>query len=599
MRIRAAALNPVELHIWNGHFFDGPPRPPYVIGLEGVGVVEEGERLAPGTRVRVEYVHPGYGRDGAVAEYAVVPEEPDASDRASQASVAPIGDELDDTEAAALGVPVFTALMCLERAQRAGASLDGAHVLVTGATGAVGLVAVQLAKLMGAARVVAAGRNRERLERARSLGADATVELGDGRAAELATASRRPPTGASTSALDPLWGEPARAAIDALTRDGVYVSFGQAASPLAELSGIPMRNRRVTRGRPLGRVGHAAGAPGGAGARPRARASGAAPADARHRGARARGDRGRLGAALAVRRPEARGQAVTTSAETLPYPRFSDAEMARRRDALAAELEAAEAAHARAVRREQGRPGRRLAHALAGHPRGAVRVHPRRARPAARELLQPHPERGADRHRGGGALGGAEADGHGDRGARAPRRPRRARGGDRAARLQALRGALASSPRRSRSTTPTRACGCASRPRSSTGSAVGCEFTDDAVRAVHEQAGPGTDERELGNLAERAYVGRGGTTHIHYFGQPSVPAQWPAARTLERGDVLTCEISASYWDYTGQLLRTFAVADEPAPLYRELHDVADAAFDALFAQVRPGATAADLVEASA
>src|SRR5918993_3625249 len=176
VRVHAAALNPVELHIWNGHFCDGPPRPPYVIGLEGVGVVEEGDRLAPGTRVRVEFVHPGYGRDGALAELTVAPEEPDASDRASQASVAPIGDELDDTAAAALGVPVFTALMCVERAQRVGASLGGAHVLVTGATGAVGLVAVQLAKLMGAARVVAAGRNRERLERALSLGADATVE---------------------------------------------------------------------------------------------------------------------------------------------------------------------------------------------------------------------------------------------------------------------------------------------------------------------------------------------------------------------------------------------------------------------------------------
>jgi Xaa-Pro dipeptidase len=127
---------------------------------------------------------------------------------------------------------------------------------------------------------------------------------------------------------------------------------------------------------------------------------------------------------------------------------------------------------------------------------------------------------------------------------------------------------------------------------------VGCGFTDDAVRAVHEGAGPGTDERELGNLAERAYVGRGGTTHIHYFGA-GVPAQWPAARSLERGDVLACEISASYWDYTGQLLRTFAVADDPPPLYRELHDVADAAFDALFERVRPGATAEQLVEASA
>jgi NADPH:quinone reductase-like Zn-dependent oxidoreductase len=267
VRIHAAALNPVELHIWNGHFFDGPPRPPYVIGLEGVGVVEEGDRFAAGTRVRVEYVHPGYGRDGAVAQYAVAPEEPDASDRASQASVAPIGDGLGDVEAAALGVPVFTALMCLERAQKAGASLEGAHVLVTGATGAVGLIAVQLAKLMGAARVVAAGRNAERLERARELGADATVELGGGAgsgvpeaAAQGASTATAPASGAPALrdrfaeaaggrldiALDPLWGEPARAAVDALTRDGVYVSFGQAASPVAELSGIPLRNRRVT-----------------------------------------------------------------------------------------------------------------------------------------------------------------------------------------------------------------------------------------------------------------------------------------------------------------------------------------------------------------
>jgi NADPH:quinone reductase len=247
VRIHAAALNPVELHIWNGHFFDGPPHPPYVIGLEGVGVVEEGERLAPGTRVRVEFVHPGYGRDGAVAEYAVAPEEPDATDRASQASVSPVGDELGDTEAAALGVPVFTALMCLERAEAAGASLAGAHVLVTGATGAVGAIAVQLAKLLGATRVVAAGRNPERLERARSLGADATVQLEDGVGAEeLRDRFSEAAAGRLDVALDPLWGESARAAIDALTRDGVYVSFGQAVSAAAELSGIPLRNRRVT-----------------------------------------------------------------------------------------------------------------------------------------------------------------------------------------------------------------------------------------------------------------------------------------------------------------------------------------------------------------
>jgi NADPH2:quinone reductase len=180
--------------------------------------------------------------------------------------VAPIADSLDDVSAAALGVPVFTALMCLDRAQQAGATLEGAHVLVLGATGAVGLVAVQLAKLMGAAWVVAAGRNPERLERAGELGADATVELGEADAPRPGGGAPRPGGAAAPHeaaaalrdrfaeaargrldvVLDPLWGEPARAAIESLTRDGVYVSFGQAASPLAELSGIPLRNRRVT-----------------------------------------------------------------------------------------------------------------------------------------------------------------------------------------------------------------------------------------------------------------------------------------------------------------------------------------------------------------
>jgi Xaa-Pro dipeptidase len=134
---------------------------------------------------------------------------------------------------------------------------------------------------------------------------------------------------------------------------------------------------------------------------------------------------------------------------------------------------------------------------------------------------------------------------------------------------------------------------------------VGASLTDRAVRALQEEAGPGVDERELGNIAERAYVGRGGTTHIHYFGatgmdapELSVPAQWPAARALRRGDALSCEVSASFWDYTGQLLRTFAVGAEPTPLYRELHDVADAAFDAIVQRLRPGATAAEVVDAS-
>jgi Xaa-Pro aminopeptidase len=125
------------------------------------------------------------------------------------------------------------------------------------------------------------------------------------------------------------------------------------------------------------------------------------------------------------------------------------------------------------------------------------------------------------------------------------------------------------------------------------------------MRALHTRARPGTSEQELGDIVERAYVGRGGATHIHYFGVTSmaspelgVPAQWPSTRVLEAGDALTCELSASFWDHPGQLLRTFTVAAGPTSLFRELHEVAEAAFDAIIRRLRPGATAAELVDAA-
>jgi NADPH:quinone reductase len=243
VRMATATLSPVDLHIAAGRFFDGPPAPPYAPGIEGVGMVEAGERLSPGTRVRVEFVHPGYGRNGTLAEYAVVPEEADGSRRESQAQAFPIPDELDDVAGAALGASAYTALWVLERAAEAGARLEGAHVLVVGATGSVGQIAVQLARLMGAARVVAAGRSSARLERALALGADAAVELDGERLSERFVEAAG---GRLDVALEPLWGEPARAALEALSPGGVLVNFGQVAATMAELPSLPLRNRRVS-----------------------------------------------------------------------------------------------------------------------------------------------------------------------------------------------------------------------------------------------------------------------------------------------------------------------------------------------------------------
>jgi Xaa-Pro dipeptidase len=296
---------------------------------------------------------------------------------------------------------------------------------------------------------------------------------------------------------------------------------------------------------------------------------------------------------------------VTSSTEGLPYPRFSDAEMARRREALAAELEAAGAAHAVLYGANKAGPAVGW---LTRWPvtREALCVFT----PGERDLLLvnfynhvPNAQRIASE---------ADVSWAGPK-PMASAIEELERRGARGGRVGVI-GPLGYRPYAALAefASPVALDDSYTRLRTRKSAEeldwlrVGCGFTDSAVRAVHEQAGAGTDERELGNLAERSYVGRGGTTHIHYFGatpmsEPaqSVPAQWPAARALERGDVLTCEISASHWDYTGQLLRTFAVADAPSPLYRELHDVADAAFNAIFERVRPGATAADLVAASA
>lgn len=134
---------------------------------------------------------------------------------------------------------------------------------------------------------------------------------------------------------------------------------------------------------------------------------------------------------------------------------------------------------------------------------------------------------------------------------------------------------------------------------------TGARMTDDAVAALREAARPGVTEAECGAVIESAYVPAGGQTHIRYLcvtsmTDPSmcVPGQWPSDRRLAAGDVLTCEVSASYGGYPGQLLRTFAVDGEPPPLYEDLHATAEAAFTAMAARLRPGATAADLLDAA-
>jgi Xaa-Pro aminopeptidase len=135
---------------------------------------------------------------------------------------------------------------------------------------------------------------------------------------------------------------------------------------------------------------------------------------------------------------------------------------------------------------------------------------------------------------------------------------------------------------------------------------AGAAMSDDAVAALAAAARPGMTEAQCCASLESAYIAAGGLTHIHYLGvtamaEPDlcVPAQWPSSRRLRAGDVLTCEVSASYHGYPGQLLRTFTIAAPPAPLHKDLHRVAEAAFDAMATRLQAGAAARDLAAAAA
>ena len=133
---------------------------------------------------------------------------------------------------------------------------------------------------------------------------------------------------------------------------------------------------------------------------------------------------------------------------------------------------------------------------------------------------------------------------------------------------------------------------------------IGAHFSDLGMAALRDAIRPGVSERELGNAIERAYVGAGGTTGIHYIGTTpmaasdlGVPRQYATPRKLQAGDAVVAEITAAFWDHPGQVLRSFALG-EPTQLYRDLHAAADAAFDAIAAVLKAGATPAQVIEAS-
>jgi NADPH:quinone reductase-like Zn-dependent oxidoreductase len=232
VQVRAASLKPIDKQLASGGHFAASREPPFVCGTDGVGTLSDGQRVFFGG-VRAPF--------GAMAERAV----------ASRAFCFPVPDGLDDVTAAALPNPGVSAWLALAYRAKVAA---GENVLILGATGVTGKLAVRIAKLLRAGRVVAAGRNREVLSTLHRLGADATICL-DAPAEELAGEFARE-GGASgfQVVIDYLWGRPTEIFLEAITRKEFAVvraeirlmQVGESAGSAISLPAAVLRSTALT-----------------------------------------------------------------------------------------------------------------------------------------------------------------------------------------------------------------------------------------------------------------------------------------------------------------------------------------------------------------
>jgi len=228
VRVHATPLNPVDVSVAAGRFFAGHPPLPYIPGVEFVGEVVSSDKHRPGTRVFACLKGLGVARDGGCAELVVADDD--------QLIALPAG--ADPMTAGSAGTAALAAWIPLT--WRAPVRPSDT-VLVLGATGSVGMVAVQAARLLGAKRVVAVGRDHGRLEAARELGAAACVALDDPRGLGPALAEECPE--GVTLVFDPLWGEPLVAALGVAAQRARIVQLGQSAAPEATIASGVIRGK--------------------------------------------------------------------------------------------------------------------------------------------------------------------------------------------------------------------------------------------------------------------------------------------------------------------------------------------------------------------
>jgi NADPH:quinone reductase-like Zn-dependent oxidoreductase len=225
--VAAAALSPVVKARASGTHYSSSGDFPIGVGIDGVG------RLDDGRRVHFFLPRAPYG---SMAERVVVP--------SSQCTSVPDG--LDDITAAAIAIPGMSSWVALkERAK----FLAGEIVLVNGATGASGRLAVQVAKYLGAKKVIATGRQAAALQSIKDLGADETILLVENRDV-LETTFKEQFAGGIDVVLDYLWGQSAECLLTARSKAGTgapisFIQIGTAGGTNITLPGAILRSTPI------------------------------------------------------------------------------------------------------------------------------------------------------------------------------------------------------------------------------------------------------------------------------------------------------------------------------------------------------------------
>ena len=207
--VTAAPLSHVTRYRASGTHYSSAGSLPFVVGLDGVG--RHGGK-------RVYFILPR-SPFGSMAERTVV--------KASH--LVPVPDDIDDATAAAIAIPAMSSWAALQERSKI---VPGQVVLVNGATGISGRLAVQIAKHLGAGKVVATGRDAGMLKSLPALGADATISLLQDDAA-LDQAFQKHFGDGVDIVLDYLWGESAEhllAAAAKMNKDAKPIRFIQIGS---------------------------------------------------------------------------------------------------------------------------------------------------------------------------------------------------------------------------------------------------------------------------------------------------------------------------------------------------------------------------------